>query len=155
MNALASRRGVYIFYTQHREMMRHLGVSSMAAFKIWKLSKPLQLTAFVLAAALVGALLWAWWSPPDYRPFASLFGWLAEQLTVSHLMLTALTILSGFILVSLLGAGAAQQIQRTVKWRETLGRIGVALGVGVLGWIFAQLHLRVFDRLFLRKGRVA
>ena len=134
--------------------MRHLDVSTMTFFKIWKLSRPLQITALALGAALLGGLFWAWWSHPDFKPFDSLFTTLAEQLTVSHIMISLVLLTAGFFLVGLLGAGPAKHIQRLTQWRDTLSRIGVGLGVGVVGWVFAQIHLRIFDRLFIRKGRV-
>ena len=139
----------------YAKMKQHLDVSSMTFFKIWKLSRPLQITATILGAALVGGLFWAWWSHPGFKPFESLFTILAEQLTVSHIMITLVLLTGGFLLVALVGAGNARHIKHMVKWQDTLSRIGVGLGVGLVGWIFAQLHLRIFDRLFLRKGRIS
>lgn len=139
---------------EYREMMRHLGVSTMTFFKIWKLSRPLQVTALALGATLLGGIFWAWWSHPGFKPFEALFTTLAEQLTINHIMSALVLLTIGFLLVALLGAGSAKRIQRLTQWRDTLSRIGVGLGVGLFGWIFVCVHLRLFDRLFLRKGRV-
>jgi hypothetical protein len=39
-----------------------------------------------------------------------------------------------------------------LRWRDTLSRIAVGIGMSLFGCLLARLHLIVFDRLFLRLG---
>lgn len=41
-----------------------------------------------------------------------------------------------------------------VRYRELVNRWAIGLGVGLVGWLAATLHLHVFDKLFLKYGRL-
>jgi hypothetical protein len=43
---------------------------------------------------------------------------------------------------------------RIMRPRKTLQQIAIGLGMTTLGCFVARLHLHIFDRLFLRNGRV-
>jgi hypothetical protein len=43
-------------------------------------------------------------------------------------------------------------ILRFVDYRKTAYEITVGASMGILGWIVAQVHLRIFDKLYLRWG---
>ena len=41
------------------------------------------------------------------------------------------------------------------RYKDTAERIGISIGMGVLGWLVALIHLLVFDRLYLGRGRLS
>jgi predicted acylesterase/phospholipase RssA len=114
---------------------RLLDVAGSLAFKIWKLSRPLKVGAAVLAAAVIVVAAWfyeVWWNVPMLT-----FGAVASAL---------LAIVAGKLL--------GPTIVRAVNYRKTLEEVGVGLGMSVLGFAAARLHLHVFDKLYLRRGRL-
>ncbi len=131
---LAGKKGVEKL---HAKVKKHLAAGSNLAFKVWKLFLPLKVLAWLLAAAAVVAFGWAWWKYPGMSLY---------QLTLSDLGWTAAVAVVG----ALLGKTAAKLIQ----YKQTLTRIAIGLGMGVLGWVVAKVHLVAFDRLFLRLGKL-
>lgn len=131
-------------------IMKLLSVAAALAFKIWKLSRPLRVVAISLAAVLAGLLGWYCWENWN-SPIVSIdFGRLDEkpcQLTWGYTALAVITMAA----MSLLPA-FARNILRFVDYRKTAYEVIVGAGMGILGWLVAQLHLRVFDRLFLWWG---
>ncbi|MGE0129632.1 MAG: tetratricopeptide repeat-containing protein [Blastocatellales bacterium] len=131
-------------------MMKMLSVAAALAFKIWMLSRPLRVVATSLAVVLVGALGWICWENWN-NPIVSIdFGRLDErpwQLTWGYAALAVITMAA----MSLLPA-FVRNILRFADYRKTAYEIIVGAGMGILGWLVAQLHLRVFDRLFLWWG---
>ena len=124
--------------TEHEQLKKHLAVGSGRAFKIWRMSRPLQAVALLFAVAAVGAFGYAWWRWPAAR---------LVHVEVSHL---------GWFLASLAGIFVlGRAAVRFLQYRQTVTRAGIAVGFGVVGWLAAQIHLRLFDRWFLRKGRLA
>jgi hypothetical protein len=57
----------------------------------------------------------------------------------------------GLAAASLIGLGA---ITRVLNYRKTLQQVLIGIGMATLGFVFARLHLHVFDRLFLWQGRL-
>jgi len=43
---------------------------------------------------------------------------------------------------------------RVVRYRDTLSEIAIGVGMSLVGWILARIHLHVFDKWYLRAGRV-
>jgi len=43
---------------------------------------------------------------------------------------------------------------RLVRFRETLVRIGIGIGMSLLGCLFARVYLHIFDWWYLRLGRI-
>jgi hypothetical protein len=131
-------------------MLRLLSVSASLWLKIWKLWRPLG--AFANAAGLVVAGLFGWFcwknwgasrvsinfGEPDMRPL---------RLTWGDSAIIASIIAS----LSLMPA-AARNVLRLADYRKTPHEIIVGLAMGLLGWMVAQLHLRVFDKLYLWWG---
>lgn len=138
---LAVEEGMKGGGTKYHYLKKQLGVSGSLAFKIWKLSTPLKVTSWVLAIGAIALAIWTWvhWA----------------RLTLVHLtvwrvgIVIALTI-AGFIGTYVLG----KTLMRVVKWRDTLTLVAIGLLTSVLGWLAANLHLIIFDRLFLRQGSV-
>ena len=125
--------------TKYDYLKKQLAVSGMLAFKIWKLSTPLKVTSWLLAIGAIAFAIWSW------------FHW--ARLTLLHLtvwrvgVFIALTI-AGFIGTYVLG----KTLMRVVRWRDTLTLVALGLVSSFLGWAVANLHLVVFDRMFLRQG---
>ncbi len=131
-------------------MMKLLSVAAALAFKIWKLSRPLRAVAISLAVVLVALLGWYCWENwnnpiatidfglPDDKPWQLTWGYAA----IAVITMVAMSLLPAF----------ARNILRFVDYRKTAYEVIVGAGMGILGWLLAQLHLRVFDRLFLWWG---
>jgi predicted acylesterase/phospholipase RssA len=129
---------------KQKHLQRLLGVSGAIAFKVWRLSAPLKVLAVLMALALVVGLGWLGLSRSQEV--------IVPRTTVGQ----ALAWLSGIAAVSALAALAAQYFGKTVvglfRWRDTLWRIAIGVGMCMGGWLAARLHLWVFDPLFLKLG---
>jgi len=129
-------------------MLELLSVAASLAFKIWKLSRYLRVSATSLAAVLAGALIWYCWANWNDPIVTIGFGitdndpW---RLTWGYAALTAIATAA----VNL-GPAFVRNVLRIVDYRKTAYEIIVGAGMGILGWVAAQLHLRVFDRWYLR-----
>jgi hypothetical protein len=131
-------------------LLKLLSVAASLAFKIWRLWPPLRACAIAFGVILVGLLGWLCWK--DWNaPIVSIgFGEPDEslwQLTRGDAALTVITIAAFGLLPSF-----ARRILRWIDYRKTAYEITVGLAMGLLGWIAAQLHLLVFDKLYLWWG---
>ena len=52
------------------------------------------------------------------------------------------------------GLVVGKGILKIVRLKETLQRLAITGGVGIVGCAVANLHLRVFDPWFLKLGRI-
>ena len=116
-----------------REMMELLKVAGNTALKIWLLSRPLKITGIIILTAAVIAFL-----------LASLKWHYLPLLTLGMIGTSALVFFAGMVV--------GKTIMRIVNFRETLSQIAVGIGMALIGWLLARLHLHVFDRWFLRFG---
>jgi len=139
--------------TGYRRLLQHLEAANMTFFKVWKLSRPLQMTAWTLGLLLLAGVICLGFFNPHLTLPDSAWLWLQQSLTLGNLLLTAGVLLFGMLVVNLVGKTAGQAM-KLVRSRETLYRILVGLGVGIVGWVGALIHLRLFDRLFKRLGRL-
>ena len=48
-----------------------------------------------------------------------------------------------------------RRVMSVVRYKDTAQQIGIRVGMGLLGWALASLHLAIFDRLYLRRGRLS
>lgn len=118
-------------------LMKLLKVAGNLAFKIWMLWRPLQITAAVLAVVLIALLVLfreRWW------------GIQLVKLTLGGLVIMAAVFVAGKILGS--------TVMKFVNYRKTLEEFAVGLGMSVLGFAVARLHVHVFDRWYLRWGKL-
>ena len=118
-----------------RTMLRLLEVGSQKAFKIWRLSFPLQVVAIILgviAAAAFAAACWIW----------------------RYLPLLTLGSVGGFVLGLALTALLGSAVMRVANFRAELWRIVRGVALSLAGWLIAGLHLKIFDPLFLEAGKV-
>ena len=114
-----------------------LKVASNLAFKIWILWRPLQVTAALLALLLFVVLVWfyeTWWG-----------------IQLVRLTLGGLAIMGGMFLA---GKILGSTVMRIINYRKTLEEFAVGLGMSVVGFLIARIHVHVFDRLYLRWGKL-
>jgi predicted acylesterase/phospholipase RssA len=141
---------------EHRALLEKvLGVSDRIAFKVWSLSQPLIALKWTAAvAAAVGVVFAFWrWHASSLIP-QSLVDWLTLG-QVGKLVAVAIGIgVLTRVVKALFGGSAAWLAPRVVQPRETLHRIAVGAGMSVFGFLIARLHLHVFDRMYLRAGKV-
>ena len=123
--------------TSNPTLDKLLKVAGNLAFKIWILWRPLQVTAAVLALLAFVVLVWfyeTWWG-----------------VQLVKLTLGGLAIMGGmFLLGKILGS----TVMRIINYRKTLEEFAVGLGMSVLGFAIARIHVHVFDRLYLRWGKL-
>jgi len=116
-------------------LLKLLKVGSQQAFKIWHLYKPLKIAAVIIAVLALVLLLWACWK------------W-------SSLALITLGTIGSTVAVLIAGGIFGKTVMRMVRYRETLTEIAIGVGMSLFGWIIARIHLHIFDRWYLRAGRV-
>lgn len=121
-------------------LKRQLGVSHALAFKIWKLSKPLKVTAWVLAAVALVFAVWASFRWPTLT--------VVPQITLWGIAV----FVASFVALSLLAFLVGKWVKRVVRWRDTAWLIALGVAMAALGWILARIHLHIFDPWFLRGG---
>lgn len=139
---LAVEQGMKGSGAKYDYLKKQLSVSNSLGFKIWKLSTPLKVTSWVLAAGAIAFAVWAcfhWASKVVVRPITL---WDIGLFFASIVALGLLTYVIG------------KRLMRIVHFRETLIRMAIGLGITLLGWLAAGIHLLFFDRLFLRGGSI-
>ena len=117
--------------------VRQLEVAGTLFFKVWMLVRQLQIAAGVLAVALLGVLVWSAWTWREHAIYT---------LTVKSLFGAAVS--AG---LALAGLGV---VAKVLSYRKTATDILIGLGTATIGFLLARLHLHVFDKLFLRYGRL-
>jgi predicted acylesterase/phospholipase RssA len=120
---------------QHDELQRLLKVGANCAFKIWRLCPVLQVVALVAGVSALAGLVW--WT---------IANWTKDIVRVGAIAMPIFTALAGLIL--------GKTLIRIVRYRETIERVVIGLGLAICGWFIAFVHLRLFDCCFLRLGRV-
>jgi predicted acylesterase/phospholipase RssA len=124
---------------RRQDLALQLRAGSGVFFKVWKLVPVLRLAVLVGGVALAVAgtcVIFATWDSPLRAP-----GW---QMTVGHVVLALFVI-------------AAAAVYPVLKWlnphralRSYLTKAVVAL----VGWVASNTHLRLFDPLYLARGRL-
>jgi hypothetical protein len=128
----------------HPKVAEHLAVGSQKMFKVWSLSRPLRIASRVLGLAALLVFAWLCWRRGDTVLLAApVLGW---SFSIRDLGMTAL--------FTVIGLWLGKIVVDALQLRQTLRRIAAGIGLAVVGGIGAQLHLRLFDRVFLRLGRV-
>jgi hypothetical protein len=59
-----------------------------------------------------------------------------------------------FVVNAVLGKKRGKSVMFLLKGKSTLRDIAVGIGMSTLGFLAARLHLHVFDKLFLRYGKL-
>jgi hypothetical protein len=125
---------------RYKHVHRLLSVSDKLAFKVWMLSTPLKLLAGVLGLALAAFVVFAFIFWRDNV--------VLKTFTVGAVGLALLM----FILSQAATMVVGKNAMRVIKWRNTLIRAVICVGMAALGWLAARLHLHVFDKMFLKRG---
>jgi predicted acylesterase/phospholipase RssA len=122
---------------QDNLLLRQLKAGDKLFFRIWSLSPSLKRIGAAIVVGLLAAaaylIYWCW----TKQLFA---------LTVGGLLL-----LVGGIVASLWGLA---WVSKVVNYRKTLEQVLIGIGLAGVGALLARLHLHMFDRLFLRQGRL-
>jgi predicted acylesterase/phospholipase RssA len=139
---LAVEEGMKGSGAKYDYLKRQLSVSDTLAFKIWKLSTPLKVTAWVLAIAALAFAVWA------------SFHWGSKIIVPQITLLGIGVIIAGITAVSIATYIIGKILMRVVRLRETLTIITIGVVMALLGWLIARLHLHVFDPMFLRQGSI-
>jgi predicted acylesterase/phospholipase RssA len=111
---------------------RQLKFGSKLAFKIWWQARWLQIVALLVLVAVAASLVSVVWGE--------------VTIDVRAVLLSVFWAVVGFAGYGVVG--------KVFNYRKTLREIFIGLGMATVGFVFARLHLHVFDRLFLNKGRL-
>jgi hypothetical protein len=128
-------------------LRRQLKVADKLALKVWLVTRRLQ-----LAIGVVAVLLLSFIGRQVYQSRDSLSEIWREPLFVFDPTPADLAWTVGIALVSMFGLGV---LAKALDYRKTLQQMLIGIGMATLGFLLARVHLHVFDRLFLRQGRVA
>jgi predicted acylesterase/phospholipase RssA len=124
--------------TLHDRVKENLRSSAKGAFRAWGISPGLQLIAKVLGISGALAALYLLW---HFRALVLL------HVTIGQVLLVIVVLAAPFVLGGF--------VAKVLRSPQTLYRVVFGLVLSVLGGIASQLHLRIFDRMFLKMGRVA
>jgi predicted acylesterase/phospholipase RssA/tetratricopeptide (TPR) repeat protein len=118
-------------------LVKRLHTGRLNFFKVWWLSVPLVVVAVLLAAGGLAALVWAWarWGATPIN-----FGTVRSVGISLFFLALALTV--------------TPWIGRCIRFRKTLGQLGFVTLGSLLAAVAFKVHLAVFDRWFLRWGRL-
>ena len=117
------------------KMLELLKVAGNTALKIWLLSKPLKIIGVIISLAAVTAFIVASYIRPS-------------------LPLVTLGMIGTTVFFFIIGLLVGKTILQIVNFRETLTQIAIGIGMSILGWAVARLHLHVFDKWFLSYGSI-
>jgi predicted acylesterase/phospholipase RssA len=115
---------------------RVLEVARHRAGKAWRLSAALKAVAVILALAAVTGAGWL-----------ALTFWERPLLTVGMVGTLGLTVAAAAIV--------GKWVVRVVRLKDTFTKIGIGVGLALLGPLMVRIHLWIFDRLYLRLGRLS
>jgi hypothetical protein len=119
----------------HKELKELLEAANCMAFKVWRLSAVLRITGWILILLGVAGLV--------YEAF-----WGSDlSLVTSRMLITA-------ALAAAVGSIFGKNLVRVVRFQDTLRQIAVGIALCIAGWLIGGLHLLVFDKMYLRRGRI-
>lgn len=122
-----------------QKLAKLLGVASMGMLKIWELSTPLRALKTALLSGAGLALLVAltlWHDEPLFSPRGF----------IAALALLGLTIA--------LGKFGLAWILKLFNVQKTAHQFLMGVALSVVGWLGTWTHILVFDRIYLRKGKI-
>jgi predicted acylesterase/phospholipase RssA len=122
---------------QRTAFTRQLGVANKLFLKAWMLLRQLQILGGVMVILLLCLL-----------GYAAYISWEGEVFTLT--VKRVVTVVAGLAL-TLLGLGS---VGKLFNYRKTATEILIGVGMATFGFLLARLHLHVFDKLFLRYGRL-
>lgn len=123
---------------RRRELERQLAIGSAAAFKVWHLVPALRVLGLaLLGTAGLGLIAWVWL---NWNQSIDMGTW-----PVGGIVISLLLFLAGLLVPAL------KLLEPSKAMRSWLMRVLLAL----LGCLVANLHVHLFDRFYLRYGRMA
>lgn len=122
---------------RRRDLGRQLEVGAACAFKVWRLVPGLRATAAALGGATGVGLLWLLFS--HWNQDLGLGNWTLGEVVVA---------------VGLLLAGLVVPALQWLNPEKAMRSWTLKLGLAVLGWLAANVHVLLFDPLFLRRGQL-
>jgi predicted acylesterase/phospholipase RssA/MinD-like ATPase involved in chromosome partitioning or flagellar assembly len=154
------------FEDAHGDLMRSLNIGSARALKVWKLLPLLPVAILLGGIVLVSGLLWLFMTLSPLRRLVSdarefilgVMAWVAGfglgfAESVSAVLTTPVGAVVATVLVLSFLIFGGRMIQLVRRYKP-LSNIAVGLVMASVGWAAACLHLHIFDRLFLKQGRV-
>jgi predicted acylesterase/phospholipase RssA len=143
-----------------------VGASGSVAFKIWKLSPALKVVTGVAAVGLLALIVWGVSSVLDLSLLteervnrlaaaasADNLERLAGKLTIGNILLAGLALFVALSALAFVVNLVGKKLLGVVRWGDTLTSIVFGVFMTLFGFIAAWIHLKVFDRLYLRWGR--
>jgi predicted acylesterase/phospholipase RssA len=133
-----------------RTLLCDLDVGRQIAFKAWSLVPALRVTRWLLGTAAAAAVLY--WVAVTLRrdqPLTSTLDWSA-LLRYALWMLAPLALAAAIPKAKRLVEGSAQALHI----RSLATKIAFGVAMSILGWLLCRVHVTIFDRLFLRHGKV-
>jgi predicted acylesterase/phospholipase RssA len=127
--------------TPDKTFMKRLKDAEVIAFKVWRQSRILQLGASIASLALLVFLIAQWEH------------WSSQPLPRAHPPLT-LGIATMIVITAILLSLFAPRLMRLVRVPKTFQQLVIGIGMTTFGFVVARLHLHVFDKIFLRLGRI-
>jgi predicted acylesterase/phospholipase RssA len=124
-----------------------LNVGQYRLFKAWRISKLLRVLSYGVLLATVTAIGWMGYTHMEKKVFINRLDLVGMSFD--------LTLTCGGVALLLLAAILYLVLE--MKGFRLTGRVShwaASLGIGLVGWLPATIHLLVFDRLFLNQGRL-
>lgn len=121
---------------EHRNLLKILEVAASKAFKVWKLKPWLQVCAALAGIASLGIL---------YR--ICFWGWSYSLVSLGGAVKAIIAVAVIAVIGPILG--------KLTNYRKKLSEIGIGVGMALFGFMAARLHLRFFDPLYLKLGRMS
>lgn len=125
----------------YQKVERLLSVSNSIPFKVWKQSTNLKVLAVFLAVLALVAII-------------AFFIFFAEKkivypITIGQIGIAVFGLITFAILTYLIGLPI-----KFARWTKILMRIAIGITMCFVGWLIALIHLWIFDKLFLSKGKL-
>jgi hypothetical protein len=117
------------------KLLELLSVADQGAFKVWKLYPPLRILGWILIAVLAACAAWGLWKWRD-------------EAVITYQTIGIL------LLVLIASAVVGKGVMRIARFRETVRKILFGIGMALIGFSAAKIHLAFFDKLFLKLGRI-
>ncbi|MDR4467770.1 MAG: patatin-like phospholipase family protein [Nitrospira sp.] len=132
---------------------RLIEVARHTAFKVWKLSGGLRIISHVTVAAIVLAIGWMGYTHSADVLLSGKLNLLGKSVEQSLTWGGVASVLATLLLTPFVGKGLMGKMG-VIRQGELVNRWAVGVGIGLVGWIAATLHLYLFDKLFLKYGRL-
>ncbi len=141
-------------HPMYEKLMKHLSVSSKLFLKVWQLHPVLNVISWVAIIGFVLSVLYWLLVCLECKPLESLFGSVSESLTRSKILMLVGGMVVAYLTTALLGARKGKRVIALFNYKDTLRRLGITLIASPILAIFALIHLHIFDRMFLKLGKI-